>query len=106
VTGGCLRAVLKRAGRLTAAAVPLAQLARLGLPALISLGFLAVLALATVCWVIASDDRSRRVTQLIIAARGASAVPSPSPAPAGVVVRPRHRLRWGRNAADGGHYLP
>jgi hypothetical protein len=61
---------LKRAGRVTAGIVPAAALARLGLPALAAVVFLGVLALGAACWVIASSDRSDRVTRMIYARRG------------------------------------
>jgi hypothetical protein len=47
-----------------------AAVAALGLPALIALGGLAVLVLTAACWVIASQDRTNRVSQLLLARRG------------------------------------
>ena len=50
-------AVLRAAGKAAVGIVPAAQLARLGLPALVAGGVLAVLVLGAGCWVIASDAR-------------------------------------------------
>lgn len=76
-------AMLKRA----AAAVPVAQLARLGLPALVGTLVFAVLMLAAVCWLLGSDDRTARAACLLQAWRAgaastpgtASALPGPPP---------------------------
>ncbi|MGP0022966.1 MAG: hypothetical protein ACLPKE_06315 [Streptosporangiaceae bacterium] len=85
--------VLRQAGKLAAEAVPVAQLARLGLPALIAVAVLAVLVLAAICWIIDSDERCSRVARVLGAWRGAPASAAPTPeAP-----RARPRLwRWGR----------
>jgi HAMP domain-containing protein len=79
---------LRQAGRWVATMVPVSQLARLGLPALIMLCFLALVVLAIWCWIIDNDDRSNRLTRLILAARGHHAVPAPA---AGAVSKAR---RW------------
>jgi len=60
---------LRGAGRVAAGMLPAAVLARLGLPALAAAVFLAVLALGAACWIIASNDRSDRVTRMIYARR-------------------------------------
>lgn len=70
---------LRHAGKAIAIMVPVSQLARLGLPALIVLGSLAILILAISCWIIASDDRSTRMARLMLAARGRPAVPARRP---------------------------
>ena len=68
---------LKCAGRTAAGALPAALLAELGMPALGALVFLAIVILAVVCWVIASGDRTDRVSQMMLARRGeASSAPS------------------------------
>ena len=67
---------LRHAGKVVALMVPVSQLARLGLPALIMLGSLVALVLAISCWIIASNDRSNRMARLMLAARGRPAVPS------------------------------
>ena len=61
---------LKDAGKIAAGAVPAALLARLGLPALGGVLFLAVLVLAVACWVIGSGDRAERVSRMLLAWRG------------------------------------
>jgi hypothetical protein len=66
-------AALKLAGKVAAGAVPLAQLARLGLPALVGLLAFAVLVLVAVCWILSSDARSDRVTQVLQAYRSRTA---------------------------------
>ncbi len=76
-----MMAVLRQAGKLAAEAVPVAQLARSGLPALIALAVLAVLVLAAVCWVIGSDERCDRVARVLGAWRGAPASVAPAPEP-------------------------
>ena len=63
-------AMLRAAGRGAAAAVPTAQLARLGLPALAGGLGLAVLMLVTVWWVLASDARCERLAKVVEAWRG------------------------------------
>jgi hypothetical protein len=73
-------AMLRAVGRVAAATVPAAQLARLGLPALAGGLGLAVLALVTVWWVLASDARCERLAKVVGAWRGVptarAAVPS------------------------------
>jgi len=65
--------VLKRAGVVAAAIVPVSQLARLGYPAILTVvaaaALLAVLVIGVACWVLASDARSRRAERLLGAAR-------------------------------------
>jgi hypothetical protein len=63
-------AALRAAAKAAVAAVPMAQLARLGLPALAGVIGLAVLVLAAVCWVLASDARCERVAKMLGAWRG------------------------------------
>lgn len=63
-------AVLRGAVKAAAALVPAAQLARLGLPALIAACGLAVCVLAVACWVLASDKRADRATAMLGAWRG------------------------------------
>jgi hypothetical protein len=79
---------LRQAGKVVTTVVPVSQLARLGLPALIVLGFLTLVVLAIWCWIIGNADRSDRLTRLILAARGHHAVPAPA---AGAVSKAR---RW------------
>ncbi len=55
---------------MAAGLLPAAALARLGLPALAAAVILAVAALGAACWVIASGDRSDRVTRMIYARHG------------------------------------
>jgi hypothetical protein len=70
---------LRHAGKAVAVMVPVSQLARLGLPALIVLGSLVILVLAVSCWIIASDDRSSRMAWLMLAARGRPDIPARRP---------------------------
>ena len=76
-------AVLRTVGKAAAAVVPTAQLARLGMPALLSIVALAALIIAAGCWVLASDGRAARLTQILRACRGnpvsdSSAAPPPA----------------------------
>ena len=61
-----MRAVLRAA----AGMVPVAQLARLGLPALIAVMALAVLVLVAGCWILADDARAARAAIVMQAWRG------------------------------------
>jgi hypothetical protein len=61
---------LKPAARAAAEMLPAAVLARLGMPALAALVFLAVLVLGVICWVISSPHCSERVARLMLARRG------------------------------------
>ncbi len=80
-------AALKLADKMAASAVPVAQLARLGLPALAGTLAFAVLVLAAVCWLLGSDDRTDRAARLLQAWRAgtastsgtAPALPGPPP---------------------------
>jgi hypothetical protein len=70
--------VLRRAGKVAAGVVPAAALlAGLGLPALGTLVFLAVLAAGVTCWVLGSDARADRVSRVLRAWRGATGDPDP-----------------------------
>ena len=60
----------RRAGRAVSGILPVAVLARLGLPALAAAVFLAVLVLGAACWVIGSDGQTDRVNRMLLACRG------------------------------------
>ena len=82
---------------------PVALLAGLGLPALGALLFLAVAALAVSCWVIASGERTDRVSQMMLARRGHAGGPAPgAAAPPVPASRPTAApdAQGGRRAAD------
>jgi hypothetical protein len=75
--------MVSRVAKAAAGVIPAAALTRLGMPALGSLVLLAVLVLAVACWVIGSQDRTNRVSQILLARRGAPAVqPTPAAPPA------------------------
>jgi hypothetical protein len=61
--------VLRSAGKMGAAIVPVSQLARLGFPAFAALvcliAFLTVAVLKWASWVLNDEDRSRRLDQLL-----------------------------------------
>ena len=85
--------MLRHAGKIAAGAVPAAVLARLGLPALGGVVFLAVLAAGVTCWLLGSDARANRVIRVLLAWKGNPAsLPADSPA-APVPLAPRPR-RW------------
>ncbi len=84
-----MKAVLSRAarrvGQTVAGILPVAVLARLGMPALAAAVVLAVLVLGVTCWVINSDSRTDRVNRMMLACRGnarclraGTSAPSPS----------------------------
>jgi hypothetical protein len=58
--------------------VPAAVVAGLGVPALGALVLLAVLVLAVACWVLGSQQRTNRASEIIRAWRG-TAAPEPAP---------------------------
>lgn len=91
--------VLRRAGKVAAGAVPTALAARLGLPALAALVFLAVLVIGVACWVFGSDARADRVSRVLLAWRGDASclVPGGIAAPGPPVRRPR-RWPWPRRS--------
>jgi hypothetical protein len=70
------RNILRHAGQIAAGAVPATLLARLGLPALVAVVSLAIAALAMTCWVLSSEDRTNRVSQIILARRGQPTIPA------------------------------
>jgi hypothetical protein len=74
--------VAKRIARTAAGAIPVAAALRLGMPAFGALVLLAVLILAVACWVIGSQARTDRVSQLLLARRGTITPPSPAALPA------------------------
>jgi hypothetical protein len=65
-------AALRQVGKVVVGMVPVVQLARLGLPALVALFALAVLVLAVICWILSSGERCERVYRMLLAARGNS----------------------------------
>ena len=65
--------MLRHVGKVAAGAVPVAVLARLGLPALGALVFLAVLVAGVTCWLLGSDARAARVARVLLAWKGSSA---------------------------------
>jgi hypothetical protein len=92
--------VARSAGRAAAPVSVLALLAGLGMPAVAAAAGLAVLVVVAVCWVLASRERSDRVTRIILARHGdarclylsASAEHETPPAPAAdaAPARPGH----------------
>jgi len=79
---------LRAAGKTAATLVPTAQLARLGLPALIAAGVLLVLILAAGCWILASDGPAARLACILDAWRG-----NPIPDPPTTAPQPTRRGR-------------
>jgi hypothetical protein len=61
---------LERVDRVVAGMLPIAVMARLGVPTLAVAAFLVVLSLGVACWVISSSERSDRVARMIYARRG------------------------------------
>jgi hypothetical protein len=71
----------RKATKAVAGVIPAAVIARLGLPALVALLFLAVLVLAIACWVISNQARTDRVTQILLAHRGTAIAPPTTAVP-------------------------
>jgi hypothetical protein len=65
-----MKSTLRRAAHVVAGAIPVAFLARLGVPTLGALVFLVIVGIAVACWVIGSPDRTERVSRLLLACRG------------------------------------
>ena len=74
-----MKNLLKHAGRALAGMVPAAVLVRIGMTALATLVFLAVLVLGVICWIIDSDDRTGRVNRILLARQGNAKCLEPSP---------------------------
>ena len=91
-------AVLRGVGKAAGGAVPVAQLARLGLPALVTGGVLAVLVLGAVCWILTSDARAGRLARVLGAWRGTAVIPETS---AAVFPAARRGRRWPRGGTGG-----
>lgn len=70
----------KHAGRAAAAVLPAVLVARLGVPVLAALVFMAILVIAAACWTINSKDRSDNVSRIIFARKGDPRCLDPDPA--------------------------
>jgi hypothetical protein len=77
-----VKSTLKHAGQVTVGMLPAAILARLGMPALAALVFLAVLVLGVACWIISNPERSDRVNRMMLARRGNATCLTQGPPPA------------------------
>ena len=104
-----MKDALKHAGRAAAGMLPVALLARLSVPALAALVFLAILVLGVTCWIISDPARSDRVTRMMLARQGDARclepgtstrhLPLPGPCPVGDSTPPwrahaRSPMRW------------
>jgi hypothetical protein len=78
---GAVTTMPRHAGKVAAGALPAALVAGLGLPALGGLIFLAVLMLGTACWVIGSEDRTARLSRILLAWRATPTAWLPSAPP-------------------------
>jgi hypothetical protein len=65
-----MKSTLKHAGPAAGGTFSLAALTQLSMPALAAVGMLAVLVLGVICWIISSDERSARVSRMMLARRG------------------------------------
>ncbi len=84
----------KHVGRAAAGMLPAAVLARLGMPALAALVFLAVMVLVVICWIISDPGRSDRVNRILLARRGDARCLEPgTSARSSPVSRPRRSRR-------------
>lgn len=93
--------VARHVGKVAAGVLPTALVARLGLPALGALVFLALVFLATGCWVVRSRARTERVSRLLLAWRGdASCLCPGTTARSPAAARPRRQgIRSRRDTA-------
>lgn len=90
---GVVMTVIRHIGKVATGALPAILVAGLGLPALGSLVFMAVLVLAVACWVLSSEDRTARLSRVLLALRGnARCLPRGSAVPT-VPSAPRSRRR-------------
>ncbi len=79
--------ITRKASRIVAGILPMAVLARLGLPALAAAIFLCVLTAGVACWLFSNDARTNRVSRVLLAWRGnpdslstgGPAAPAPDP---------------------------
>jgi hypothetical protein len=90
-------AVLRGLGKVAAWTVSAGLLARLGLPALGALIFLAVLGVWAACWVFCSDARTDRVSRVLLAWRGNASCLPPADAPE-PALRQSRRWHWLRRS--------
>jgi hypothetical protein len=65
-----VKAILKPAGRAAGGTLSVAALTQLSMPELAAVGLLVVLVLGVICWIISSDERSARVSRMMLARRG------------------------------------
>ena len=65
-----MKGTLKHAGRAATGTFSFAALTQLSMPELAALGLLVVLVLGVICWIISSDERSARVSRMMLARRG------------------------------------
>ena len=100
---------MRRAGRWTGRAVAgvtgTVAVARLGVPALALVLAVIVIMATVVCWILASEQRSRNAERLIRATHPQPPLAAPSPAPAPPGPPPVTAKRWrarGRKGAEHG----
>ena len=65
-----MKNTLKHAGRAATGTFSVAALTQLSMPALAVVGLLVMLVLGVICWIISSDERSARVSRMMLARRG------------------------------------
>ena len=90
---GTWTVALRHIGKVFAGAVPAVALARLGLPALAALVFLAVLTAGVTCWLLGSDARTARVSQVLRAWKGRPESPA-ADSPAALALPTPHPRHW------------
>ncbi len=84
--------MLRHASKVAAGVLPAALVARLGLPALGALVFLALVFLAAGCWVVRSRARTDRVSRMLLALRGNANCLGPGTTPSSpAAARPRRQ---------------
>jgi hypothetical protein len=84
-------AVLRQVGKVAAGAAPAILVAKMGLPALGGLVLLAVIVLGMACWVLRSDDRTGRVSRVLLAWRGNASCLTPGDTVTSAPPTPRPR---------------
>ena len=100
---GTVKAMGRYAAKVAGGVIPAATAARLGMPAVVAMALGAVLILAFACWVIGKQERTDRVSQILLARHGTLAAQPVSAVPPASTGTPKwmSRLVIGREKQKG-----